>query len=160
MHGSDAPILSDLERDAQGRLRLRLADGGWHEDVTPVRAHPLTAPRHGISLVGPDGRERCWLPDLDALAPAVRTLLEQALAEREFTPTLTRLVSVSTFATPSTWTVETDRGPREFVLKGEEAIRRLDAQALLVTDADGVCYRIADRMALDRASRRLLERFL
>jgi len=46
------------------------------------------------------------------------------------------------------------------VLKGEEDIRRLDSQALLVTDADGVCYRIADRLALDRASRRLLERFL
>ena len=160
MHKSAIPALSGLERDPQGRLLLRLTDGSRHEDVTPVRAHPLSAPRHGISLVGADGHERCWLPDLDALAPAVRTLLEQALAEREFTPILTRLVAVSTFATPSLWTVETDRGPRAFVLKGEEDIRRLDAQALLVTDADGVCYRIADRLALDRASRRLLERFL
>jgi len=160
MHSPTTPALSSLERDAQGRLLLRLADGSRHQDVTPVRAHPLTAPRHGISLVGPDGHERFWLPDLDTLAPAVRKLLELALAEREFTPILVRLVAVSTFATPSRWTVETDRGPRTFVLKGEEDIRRLDSQALLVTDADGVCYRIADRLALDRASRRLLERFL
>jgi hypothetical protein len=160
MHTAGTPTLSALERDPQGRLVLLLADGSRHEGVTPVRAHPLTDPRHGIALVGPDGHERCWLADLDALAPALRTLLEQALAEREFTPTITRLVSVSTFATPSTWTVETDRGVRAFVLKGEEDVRRLDGRALLVTDADGVCYRIADRFALDRASRRLLERFL
>ena len=152
--------LSGLERDAHGRLVLRLIDGSRHEGVTPLRAHPLTQPRRGIALVGADGRELCWLPELDALPPEVRTLLEQALAEREFTPTITRLVSVSTFATPSVWHVDTDRGTRIFTLKAEEDVRRLDGQALLVTDADGVCYRIADRMALDRASRRLLERFL
>ena len=32
---------------------------------------------------------------------------------------------VSSFATPCTWTVATDRGDTEFVLKGEEDIRRL-----------------------------------
>ncbi|MEP7283268.1 MAG: DUF1854 domain-containing protein [Rubrivivax sp.] len=128
--------------------------------MTPVRAHPLSDPRRGVALVGADGRECCWVPALDTLPPALRALIEQALSEREFTPTLTRLVAVSTFATPSTWTGETDRGRRRFVLKGEEDIRRLEGAALLVTDGDGVSHGIADRLALDRASRRLLERFL
>ena len=75
-------------------------------------------------------------------------------------PVLERLLSVSTFSTPSTWTVQTDRGATQFVLKGEEDIRRLDGGALLVTDAHGVSYRVRDRLGLDRHSRRLIERFL
>ncbi|EFK97445.1 protein containing Region of unknown function DUF1854, partial [sediment metagenome] len=44
--------------------------------------------------------------------------------------------------------------------KGEEDIRRLSGQALLVTDSHGIGYRIPDARALDKRSRRLLERFL
>ena len=67
---------------------------------------------------------------------------------------------MSSFGTPSTWTVETDRGNTSFVLKGEEDIRRLKGNALLIAASEGVQYRIADMTALDKASRRLLERFL
>jgi hypothetical protein len=56
--------------------------------------------------------------------------------------------------------VQTDRGATQFVLKGEEDIRRLDGGALLITDANGVSYRVRDRLGLDRHSRRLIERFL
>jgi hypothetical protein len=56
--------------------------------------------------------------------------------------------------------VHTDRGETRFVLKGEEDIRRLEGHALLITDANGANYRVRDRLALDRHSRRLLERFL
>ena len=69
-------------------------------------------------------------------------------------------MSVSSFGTPSTWTVETDRGDTTFVLKGEEDIRRLKGGELLIAASEGVQYRIADMAALDKASRRLLERFL
>jgi hypothetical protein len=160
MDACPTPPIDALQRDAHGRLQLRLADGSRHDGVSPVRAHPLSDPRRGVSLVGADGRERCWLPDLDALPPPLRALIDEVLAEREFMPTIRRLLAVSTFATPSRWTVETDRGTHVLVLKGEEDIRRLGGAVLLLTDADGVSYRIADRFALDRASRRLLERFL
>jgi hypothetical protein len=149
-----------LRRDAHGRLVLRLPNGTVAEGVLPVRAFPLSDPQSGLSLVGPDGHELAWVDDLSALPAAERTLIEEDLATREFSPTIRRLVAVSTFSTPSTWTVETDRGPAELVLKGEEDIRRLGGTALLVTDSHGIGYRIADRFALDRASRRLLERFL
>jgi hypothetical protein len=157
---STASPIDALQRDAHGRLTLQLADGSRHDGVQPVRAHPLSDPRRGVSLIGVDGRECCWLPDLDALPPPQRDLIDAVLAEREFMPTIRRLLAVSTVATPSRWTVETDRGRHVLVLKGEEDIRRLGGAVLLLTDADGVSYRIADRFALDRASRRLLERFL
>jgi hypothetical protein len=149
-----------LQRDAHGRLVLTEADGRRHEGVLPVRAFPLTAPGHGLSLVGADGHEVAWLDRLDDLAPDARRLVDEELAAREFAPEIVRLVAVSTFSTPSTWTVDTDRGRTRFVLKGEEDIRRLGENALLVTDSHGVGYRVRDRFALDRHSRRLLERFL
>ena len=82
------------------------------------------------------------------------------LAHREFMPTIERLVAVSTFSTPSTWTVDTDRGRTDFILKGEEDIRRLRDGGLLITDNHGMVFRVMDLKALDRGSRRLLDRFL
>jgi hypothetical protein len=67
---------------------------------------------------------------------------------------------VSSLVTPSTWTVETDRGTSRFMLKGEEDIRRLTGTVLLINDADGVQYLIRDLAAMDRHSRKLLDRFL
>jgi len=47
-----------------------------------------------------------------------------------------------------------------FVLKGEEDIRRLRGNGLLITDNHGLTYRVIDMRALDRQSRKLLDRFL
>lgn len=149
-----------LERDARGRLVCTLADGTRHAAVVPVRAFPLSAPDQDVSLVGSDGHELLWFARLADVPEAQRTMIEEELASREFIPTLERLLSVSTFSTPSTWTVETDRGEARFVLKGEEDIRRLANGALLITDTHGLSYRVRDRFALDRHSRKLIERFL
>ncbi|MDQ0080160.1 DUF1854 domain-containing protein [Variovorax boronicumulans] len=150
----------ELERDAFGRLVLTDAQGECHVGVVPVRAFPLSAPGHGISLVGSEGRELVWIDSVDQLPAQARTLLEEELAVRDFAPTLLRLHGVSSFGVPSTWTVSTDRGDTTFVLKAEEDIRRLEGGALLIASAHGVQFRIPDVKTLDRASRKLLERFL
>ncbi|WP_296924337.1 DUF1854 domain-containing protein [Polaromonas sp.] len=149
-----------LERHISGRLLLTDSLGQLHLGVFPVRAFPIAAPDDGISLVGSEGHELAWLERLDALPSDVRSLLEEELALRDFVPEITRINSVSSFGTPSTWVVETDRGDTTFVLKGEEDIRRLSRQSLLIAAGHGVHFSVKDMGALDRASRRLLERFL
>ena len=149
-----------LTRDPHGRLRLTAADGSVHEGVVPVRAFPLAAPAEAIALVGPDGHELAWIDRLDNLPEATRTLIEDELASREFMPEIRRLRHVSTFALPSTWDVETDRGETRFILKGEEDIRRLGTATLLIGDSHGVQYLIRDLFSLDKTSRRLLDRFM
>ena len=149
-----------LVRQASGRLLFTAANGQAHEGVTPVRAFPLAAPDEGLSLVSTDGHELAWIARLSALPELLLDLLREELALRDFNPEITRLVSVSTFATPSVWSVETNRGPTSFVLKGEEDIRRLGAGALLIASGQGVQYSVLDMGALDRGSRKLLERFL
>lgn len=149
-----------LERDAFGRLVLIEAEGVRHVGVVPVRAFPLSAPDEGLSLVGSEGRELLWIDRLADLPEPARALLAEDLAARDFAPTLLKLHKVSSFGVPSTWTVSTDRGDARFVLKAEEDIRRLEGGALLIASAHGVQFRIPDVKALDRGSRKLLERFL
>ena len=149
-----------LARNPFGRLVLTTADSQDHTGVTPVRAFPVGAPKLGLSLINVDGHEVLWVPNLDDLPEATRQLLEEELATRDFAPQILQLRSVSTYSTPSTWDVSTDRGDTRLVLKGEEDIRRLGGGALLVSSGEGVLFRIADMHALDRTSRRLLERFL
>lgn len=149
-----------LERNRSGRLVCTDAEGTQHIGVVPVRAFPIGAPDEGLSLVSPEGYELAWIERLSDLAPAIRSLIEEELASREFSPEIRRLNSVSTFATPSTWEVETDRGPTRFILKGEEDIRRLPGGMLLIASGHGIQFLVRDRGALDRHSRKLLERFL
>lgn len=149
-----------LARDAFGRLVLTDAEGREHVDVVPVRAFPLAAPGEGVSLVDAEGHELVWLPRLDDLPEAQRALVAEALAQREFMPVIERLKSVTSYATPSTWEVDTDRGSTRFVLMGEEHIHRMAPGMLLISDAHGVQFLIRDLDHMDRASRRLLDHFL
>ena len=129
--------------------------------VMPVRAFPIQAPHDGIALVDPEGHEVAWFPQLDAIPQPARGLMEEELARREFMPVVQRIVAVSGFSTPCTWTVDTDRGRTEFVLRGDEDIRRIgSAQALLIADAHGINYLVPDQLALDAYSKRVLDRFL
>ncbi len=150
----------ELQRNAFGRLVFSGEDGVVHEGVVPVRAFPIGAPLEGLSLLSAEGHELAWIERLDDLPAAQRALVDEALAEREFAPEIRRLQAVSTFSTPSTWTVDTDRGATRFVLKGEEDIRRVGRSMLLIADSQGLQFVVRDLTALDRHSRRLLERFL
>ncbi|QXL83453.1 DUF1854 domain-containing protein [Comamonas sp. NLF-1-9] len=153
--------LFELQRNAHGRLVLHLADGSEHVGVTPVRAFPIAAPDEGLSLVGPEGKELIWIERLADLPAPVRALVEEDLRVRELVPEIRRIVSVSSFSTPSTWQVQTDRGTTSFVLKGEEDIRRLAERThLRISASDGLQLQIPDLRQLDKASRKLLERFL
>jgi hypothetical protein len=149
-----------LARNVFGRLVLTAADGTVCEGVVPVRAFPIAARSEGIALVSPDGHEAGWIEHIERLPPALRQLVEEELARREFMPEILRIREVSSFATPSTWKIDTDRGETTLVLWGEEDIRRLDQSGLLIEDSHGIHFRVRDIKKLDNASRRLLDRFL
>ena len=148
-----------LTRDAYGRLVFHAA-GERHDGVVPVRAFPIGAPDDGISILSAEGHEIGWADRLADLPATTRELVEEELASREFVPEIAQLLSVSSFACPSTWQVRTDRGDTALVLKGEEDIRRLSATRLLIADSNGIQYLVRDLGRLDRHSRKLLDRFL
>ena len=149
-----------LTRNPYGKLVFTAANGTVHEEVAPVRAFPIADPANGIALMSIDGHELAWVDRLTDLPDAIRTLLEEELGSREFMPEIYRIREVSSFATPSTWQVETDRGDTALVLKGEEDIRRLNHSSLMIADSNGIHFLIRDLNSLDKASRKLLDRFL
>jgi hypothetical protein len=148
-----------LERDALGRLVFIDSKGERHVGVHPVRAFPITAPTTGIGIMNQSGKELCWFPNAAAIPKAELDLIEEELAEREFMPVVQKITKVSTFATPSIWDIETDRGPTRIRLKGEEDIRRIAGNTLLIADSNGLQFLIKDSTTLDKVSKKLLDRF-
>lgn len=149
-----------LSRDSFGKLNLIDANGALHEGVSPVRAFPIQAPEEGLSLVNADGKEVAWLDRISDLSPELADVVREELAGREFMPEISRIIDVASYACPSTWTVATDRGETSFVLRGEEDIRRIGSVSLLVSDSHGIHFLIRDQFALDKHSKKILDRFL
>ena len=156
-----AAMRFQLDRTPFGKLVLTNAEGEVFEGVVPVRAFPVQSPDDGIGMVSAEGRELAWIDKLGELPEPAQSLVRQELATREFMPVIQKIASVTSFSTPCTWKVETDRGDTQFVLRGDEDIRRIGTEgALLVADSHGIQFLIRDQHALNAHSRKILDRFL
>jgi hypothetical protein len=149
-----------LRRDSFGKLVLTTPDGAEYAGVAPVRAFPIQAPEQGISLLRDGGKEVAWIDDLAELPAEIGALVREELDGRELLPVIEHIKSVSSFATPCTWYVRTDRGDTEFVLKADEDIRRVGEASLLVADSHGINFLVRDMFHIDKHSRKILDRFL
>jgi Domain of unknown function (DUF1854) len=177
----------DLRREPSGLLVLVDGQSQEHVDVHAVRAFPLQLQAQAIAIVSAHGKELAWVDVLADVSPGLAELIRASLGEREFMPVLQSILKVSSYSTPSTWSVITDRGPTEFVLRGDEDIRRVgkasdqsessaarlrnaagltssanaasSANALMIADVHGIHYYIPDRNLLDAHSRKILDRF-
>lgn len=150
----------NLVVDPFGRLVLTTSEGRQYTGVRAVRAFPIQAPEEGIALICVDGKEVAWIATLAEVDVPTRMLIQDNLAESEFMPEISAITHVTSYATPSTWNVNTDRGETSFVLRGEEDIRRIGQNMLLIGDVHGIHYLIRDLAALDKSSRKILDRFL
>lgn len=149
-----------LARNAFGRLVLTTSGGHIFEGVVPVRAFPIQSPEVGISMVHTDGHEVAWIDRLLEVPQPAQNLIREELETREFMPEILKIDSVTSFSTPCTWHVQTDRGETRFVLRGDEDIRRVGPTILLVTDSHGIQFLIRDRANLNKESQKILDRFL
>ena len=149
-----------LQRNPFGRLVLTTPQGDVIDGVVPIRAFPIQSPDNGISLIDTHGHEVAWVDQLTELPEPTQSLIREELQAREFMPTILSIESVTSFSTPCTWHVKTDRGDTSFVLRGGEDIRHVGATILLVTDSHGIQFLIRDASTLSRESRKILDRFL
>lgn len=133
--------------------------GVRHENVRPVRLFPLTDPQHWISLVGDHGRELACIEDPATLSEEQRSVLNASLARRDFVPVIRRIGNITRAPEGHDWHVETDRGPTVFRIETDESIQSLGGGRLVIIDKLGTRYLVPDIQALDRDSRRRLERY-
>jgi hypothetical protein len=150
-----------LERNAFGQMVLSLADGRTFEGVEVIRAFPISAPGELVSICDAEGHEVLCIEDPSALAPRLQEIVEAAIAEREFMPTVVQIESVLADADPSQWKVVTSRGPVTFLMEdSDNDVRRLGPDSILLVDIHGIRYLIPDTRCLDAASRKILDRYL
>jgi hypothetical protein len=152
-----APAGGALLQAPHGRLQFVAADGTTHDNVDVVRGFPVSAPDGPVAIVAADGRELAWIECLEVAPEPLRSTLRRELAVRDFLPVIERIEAI-TAGEPTDWSVDTDRGRRRFrVAHGDDVVRLADG-AVVVTDTDGLRYRIPTLARLTPRERHLVER--
>ena len=144
------------------QLLLRFAGDGDEVAVRLVWPRPTTARGAEVSILDAKTRkELVLLREFDGLDHESRALLEDELSTRYILPKIIRVVRTDAHFGNRYWEVETDRGPRRFLMKSP------DTNALWTTpdrcilhDVQGNCYEIESFKALDAASRAQAEKVL
>jgi hypothetical protein len=151
-----SPVLEgstvELMREADGLMTI-VSEGRKWTGVRVVLFSPLTDPE-GFASVLAEGKEVAVLRGLKRLSPASRKALELGKKEHYLTPKITKVLGLEYQFGAVYWKVVTDRGPREFVMKGiAQHVRWLTEKRLLLTDVDGNRFELPDLEALDASSR-------
>ena len=148
-----------LEQRNDGGVDFVTSDGRRHDDVDIRRGFPFSAPRSGVAIIATTGQELAWIDSLDAVDAPLQAIVERVLADREFMPVIDRIQSISE-GRPAEWNVVTDRGSYRFTVAHPEDVSRQSDGGMIITDTDGIRYRIPVAAARDVRNRRLLDRAL
>lgn len=142
-----------LFREPAWVLRLTIDGDRSYLKVKVVRAAPLSHPTRYICLLDAKDEEICMIDDLKPLNREMRALIEEELDRRYLTATIQRVHAVRNEYGTSYWDVQTDRGPREFVVQNvAENAQWLGDHRLLITDVDGNRFEIPHLNELDKKS--------
>ena len=142
-------------RDPKGRPTIRIGD---EEKIVYrfVRSFPLTGASRYISVSDEEGKEMGLIRNLKELDQESWRVIEEELEKAYFMPKITKILAVKElYGGMTDFTVETDRGYKEFESHGRSAVRWVTASRVVVTDVDGNRYEIPDLGALDSRSRSL-----
>ncbi|MEO8451536.1 MAG: DUF1854 domain-containing protein [Gemmatimonadota bacterium] len=148
-----------LERRGDGQLWAS-AGGRPARAVVVLRCFPWSESARFVSLRDEDEEEVALVSDLNALDPAARLALEEALAEAGFLFEVTRVIAVEEEVEIRHWQVETRQGPRLFQTRLDDWPRALPAGGILIRDVGGDLYRVLAPEGLDQKSRALLWAFV
>lgn len=102
------------------------------------------------------------IEDWTALAPADREAVAAELGLHYFVPQIQRVVRIKEEFGFLYWTVETDKGPKEFIMRNSVVhfAREVGPEHWLLIDVNQARYEIPNVSALDAHSQRLVKRFL
>ena len=142
-----------LFREPAWILRLTIDDDRSYLKVKVVRAAPLSHPNRYICLLDAKDEEIYMIDDLTQLDLEARALIEEELDRRYLTAAIQRVHAVRNEYGTSYWDVQTNRGPREFVVQNvAENAQWLGDHRLLIIDVDGNRFEIPRLDELDKKS--------
>ena len=129
--------------------------------MSVARAFPLSDPEHYIGFLDGAGKDVGILHDPGLLDPESRKVVEEELEKRYFVPIVERVTGVKEEFGTIYWTVETDRGTKEIVVRNlRDNIQELSQSRIIITDADGNRFEFPDTNKLDNKSLGIIMRNL
>ena len=130
--------------------------------VRAVRAFPLSELNEFIGLLDAiSGREIGMLLHLRDLDSPTRLLIQHEIDKRYFIPKISRITQAKKEFGAVYWDVETDRGGREFVVRGvRDSIHEIEPGRFLISDVDGNRLEVPQISELDTRSQALWDRIV
>lgn len=155
------PATIELRR-REGSLFLDVKiEGEWVENVRLVRAFPLSHTSSFISIRDEENQEFGIIEELSKLASTSRSLAEEELDRRYFTPAITKIKALKNDASMWWFDVETTRGPSDFYVRNwRDNAHELTPGRWQITSVDGGRYEILNLDELDERSQILIEQLL
>jgi hypothetical protein len=150
--------IESISRNSTGQVVVRLM--GSDESIVDARiarCFPWSVPDAYVSVRNKEGKEIVLLRTLEDLDEASRTILQQELHDKVFSPKILRIIEHNSEFGITSITAETDRGPVTFQIRTRDDVRILSDRRLLFRDADGNTYEVSDVTALDGPSRKFLQ---
>ncbi len=150
-----------IHRIPEWRTRMTIEGDRSYLKVKIVRAAPLSNPSKYICFLDAKDEVICMVESLEDLDGESRIIVREELDRRYITATVKRILSVRNEFGVSYWEVKTDRGDREFVVKGvSENAQWLGERRLLLVDVDGNRFEIPDLDGLDKQSLGYIEQVI
>lgn len=146
-----------LERRRDGQLwALR---EGEERAVRVRRLFPWSEAARHVSLRDAGNREVALVGPDDALDPASRDALDEAMLDAGFVLEVVRVLELEEEIEIRVWTVETRQGPRTFQTHLDDWPRDVPGGGLVIRDVAGDLYHVPPPDTMDRRSRELLWAF-
>lgn len=146
-------------------ISLKIADGRFYPRVIlrpcfPVSENELYLSVRDATLEEP--KEIGIIDDVRQLREDSRQAVSEEIGLYYFVPRISRVVKVKKELGFIYWTVETDKGPKEFVMRDSVVhyAREIAKDRWLLIDVNQARYEISDLKKLDKSSQNIVRRTL
>ncbi|HEY3322157.1 MAG TPA: DUF1854 domain-containing protein [Planctomycetota bacterium] len=144
----------------EGRLFVRM-NGSEEKPAKVVWARPVSGMGAELAILDDKKKEVCTLQSLNELDPDSRKLAEEELLRRYLLARITRVLSTTAFVGTRYWNVETELGPRQFVIKNaHKDVTWLSDDHVVLRCTLGNRYEIPSLAKLDPVSLEHVERII
>ncbi len=148
---TDADCITVYENNL---VTLTLADGRVMEHLEPRRLFPVSRTDQYISLIDATGTEVAVIRRMTDLNEESRRVIQNSVDDYYFVPQILRIVHANERYGFLHWTVQTDRGIKEFdIANRDHDIKVYPDGRVRVRDADDNRYIIDDYHVLDTRSK-------
>lgn len=156
------PKLVRLHRGPAGAARLCVeGHDKSYIKLSIACAFPLTEPDTNIGFLDGKGSDIGTLRDIRELDPESLKIAQEELAKRYFMPRILKIIELKHEYDISYFQVETDRGKRDFTMRGHrENCQEITPGRFVIEDIDGNRFELEDYTQLDKHGQELLNQVI